>query len=238
MLLNITVGENIPDQAVLLGVPVFEGESVASKVNLLGLGEAVDASYIEQLGFTAKQDETLMLTLENHVCLLVGLGSREEFCADALRRSGASFVRSLRHISDVAFLLPHEIARLAGSDELGGYSLRRGRVHLASSPPLSADDLSADDLSADDLSAGDHGVTRKSRASSSTNEGSSPLDWQRSVQVLSEGMLLAAYSFTRLKSHSEQESVHSIQIVVEDVASAELGLSKAQLMAGACHLSG
>ncbi|MCL4312860.1 MAG: leucyl aminopeptidase [Actinobacteria bacterium] len=181
MSLEITVGDSVPDQAVLLGIPVFEGEDFGSRVELLRPPDRVDTSYIEKLGFTAKLNETLVLTMANRIYLLVGLGAREDFSLDTLRRGGAVFGRSLHRISDAALVLPRELAELNGDEE----------------------------------------------------QSSSHPSWQALVQTLSEGMLLAAYSFTSFKSHPEPEMVQRIKVVLEDSVSAEPGLSKARLMATA-----
>ncbi|HSS11862.1 MAG TPA: leucyl aminopeptidase [Acidimicrobiales bacterium] len=81
----------VPDDADVLGVPVFTDLSVPS-----GAGATLSRRFLKTIGFEARPGQTERLqAADGSVIVAVGVGPADQLDADALRRAGAGFVRAV-----------------------------------------------------------------------------------------------------------------------------------------------
>ncbi|MDA8294989.1 MAG: leucyl aminopeptidase [Actinomycetota bacterium] len=124
MALRVRVGEVEPAADQVVARAVFAGLEAAD-------GEALDRARCQLVGFRGERDERAVLTgREGAVEVLVGLGAREAFGREALRRAGAAAVRALPGAKSVAFPLVAALCATLGP-ELAARSLAEGAALAA-----------------------------------------------------------------------------------------------------------
>ncbi|MDQ3979039.1 MAG: leucyl aminopeptidase [Actinomycetota bacterium] len=91
MTIAFSFSDDPPDDASVVGVPVFTGRTVPD-----GMSVPLDLAYLAKRGFEGKLGETAPVPTsgDGPVVLAVGVGPREKVDAEVLRRAAAAFVRA------------------------------------------------------------------------------------------------------------------------------------------------
>jgi leucyl aminopeptidase len=99
MTLSLDHAKQVPDDAEVVGVPVFADGTVAD-------GTELDADELEAQGFEGKRDQTARLRdADGRRVVAVGVGPAAEVDLDTLRRAAAALVKATRRSSAVATTL-------------------------------------------------------------------------------------------------------------------------------------
>ncbi|HVF14769.1 MAG TPA: leucyl aminopeptidase [Acidimicrobiales bacterium] len=86
----VTLAGSVPDDARVVGVPVFAGRTSPD-----GAGPGVDMGYLAERGFDGKVGETTILAGTDGVTIVaVGVGEAAKVTAETLRRSAAALVKA------------------------------------------------------------------------------------------------------------------------------------------------
>jgi len=98
MPIAVALVDNVPDDAHVVGVPVFAGRTSPA-----GAGPEPDRAYLAERGFEGKVGETTVLPGPGGTTLVaVGMGEPDKVTAETLRRSAAALVRAAWRDAHVA----------------------------------------------------------------------------------------------------------------------------------------
>ncbi len=102
MPIAVTLADALPDDALVLGVPVFAGRTSPE-----GAGPEVDRAYLADRGFEGKVGETAVVPgpTAGTTLVAVGMGAPDTVTADTLRRSAAALVKAVWRDTAVATTL-------------------------------------------------------------------------------------------------------------------------------------
>jgi leucyl aminopeptidase len=93
MPITFSVGAEAPDDATVLGVPVFSGGRPAE-----GSGAEIDRHWLAERHFEARPGDALALPADDGTTVVaVGMGDPEKVTAETLRRGAAALVRAAWH---------------------------------------------------------------------------------------------------------------------------------------------
>jgi leucyl aminopeptidase len=135
---TFTSTEIIPDDADVLGVPVFTDLNLPA-----GAGATVNRRFLAAMGFEGRPGQTEPLQAEDgSIVVAVGVGPADQLDTDVLRRAGAGFVRAVGRARRAAVTLPaaargrvaagRAVQAVVEGIALGGY---RFRAHPAQKAP-------------------------------------------------------------------------------------------------------
>ncbi len=125
MTITFIPADRLPDDAGIVGVPVFAGRVVPSGM--------ADVEYLNQRGFEGIVGETMIVPSSGGGLTLVavGAGKPEEVTADVVRRAGAAFVKAVWNEARAAFALPSgwDAQALTEGAAMASYRYTRYKAH-------------------------------------------------------------------------------------------------------------
>jgi leucyl aminopeptidase len=90
MAIDLTVSAQVPDDAQVLGVPVFAGRRQPDRPSV-----ELDVAYLAERGFEGKVGEACAVPADDgSTVVALGMGNADEVSAETFRRAGAAFVRA------------------------------------------------------------------------------------------------------------------------------------------------
>src|SRR5438270_4601252 len=93
MPIDVTVSAQVPDDAQVLGVPVFAGRRQADRPAV-----EFDVAYLAERGFEGNVGEACAVPADDgSTVVALGMGNADEVGAETFRRAGAAFVRAAWH---------------------------------------------------------------------------------------------------------------------------------------------
>ncbi len=97
-MIKLESASQIPSEVQAIGFGVF------SQGSTLEAGDKIDVSILKQVGFEAKLGQTYLMSpgQGSPVSIAIGLGDKSKFDLDALRKSGAAFIRASKNYTTVA----------------------------------------------------------------------------------------------------------------------------------------
>ncbi len=95
---EFVVADRVPDDAEILGVPVYADLTLPK-----GAGAKLDSGFLRRSGFEGRAGQTAALPAEDGTTIVaVGVGASDAVDGDALRRAGAALARQAAHVRVLA----------------------------------------------------------------------------------------------------------------------------------------
>jgi leucyl aminopeptidase len=95
MPIDVTVSAQVPEDAQVLGVPVFAGRQQPSSSAAVA---EVDVDYLAERGFEGKVGEACAMPADDGTTIVaLGMGQPSDVSAETFRRAGAAFVKAAWH---------------------------------------------------------------------------------------------------------------------------------------------